>query len=488
MQNYLRILILFATALFFLLSCNPDDYPFAEQVTPITTSAKAYGDIDALTRAAYRIDMHRLDLTVDYHPRDFYFQGSAVLTFTMLRNQDRPIFHLDPIIEDPSQLLELELDGEILDSRDDWQIIDGLHSSQKAIEIQRRLSSTGEHSLKIRYKNRLSRAYTMLNSQVSDLYGIGNELSFPCINRFGDPLHHLITFRVHGDTPFRCLGSGRVSLLQEAEIQSWQLDSVREVPSNTVMFVLLPVADSRERNRTVSGVAVRMVSFIGGPSIDEAYRILEPWLSELNHHFGPFPMPEGFSVFLIPSGGGMEYYGGTISSLWALKHETFHMYFGTSLILSSYRDSWIDEAVNEWYELSALGTLEPINEDFSSNMVSGRSPVGLGFDRRAYYEGAQIMEHIARQLGGREAMIAFLAHLHENHAHQPFSTLDFLDFLEEYSGLDYEGQFSRWLYSGETVQREYSREQYINEKHRVDTSPPSSIFVAETQLNGESRK
>ena len=119
-------------------------------------------------------------------------------------------------------------------------------------------------------------------------------------------------------------------------------------------------------------------------------------------------MPRGLSVFLTGGGGGMEYFGGTISSPAALSHEVFHMYFACSAVARTYRDSWFDEAITSWYDQTYPDYLVPIADGYRSNMVSGRSPVAVGFDVRAYYQGTQIIETMARLLGGRSAMAAFL--------------------------------------------------------------------------------
>jgi aminopeptidase N len=199
-------------------------------------------------------------------------------------------------------------------------------------------------------------------------------------------------------------------------------------------------------------------------------------------------MPQGYAVFLMNNGGGMEYFGGTISSLNALAHETFHMYVGTSLVLSSYRDSWLDEAINKWYELSAINSISPISDNYSSNLISGFSPVGLGFDRRAYNEGAQIMEHISRAMGGRSQMIGFLHFLIENYSFQPFSTTDFLTYLYDYSGLDYQQHFNSWLYSGETITLSGAPPAEVAEKHHIDLNPPWEILknYPELTIGGKS--
>lgn len=464
------------------LSCNPDRIDYEDQVEVTVTQDKDYGDIDALSRDSYRIDLKRIDLTIDYHPRQFYIDARAELRFAMYRDQTKPILHLDPVVEDASRLQSLQLNGQELDPITDWTIIDGVDSEQQAIEIQRPLSAGRDHTLILTYRKPLSQSYYMLNSQVSDLYGRSNESFFPTINRFGDLIHHRIHFRVHGDLAFRCLGSGRITPLNEPGVQAWQLDSLREIPSNTVMFLLVPQQDTVEVNRIVSGMKVRLVAFQGGAAIDQGLAVLTPWLAELQDRFGPFPMPEGYSVFLMSGGGGMEYYGGTISSLSALTHETFHMYIGTSLLLASYRDSWIDEAINEWYEHSALGNLSPIADSFASNMVSGFSPVGIGFDRRAYSEGAQIMEHISQSMGGRTAMIAFLGQLCDRYAFKPFTTVQFLDYLEQYSGLDYRSRFEQWLFSGETVHFRNSIDTPENDREKVDTTPPAEILARYPEL------
>jgi len=245
------------------------------------------------------------------------------------------------------------------------------------------------------------------------------------------------------------------------------------------MFALLPEQDTIFEERNINGTDVRILAFVGGASIDTAFNMLEQWLLELDANLGPFPMPRGLSIFLTSSGGGMEYYGGTITSLWALLHEVFHMYYGCSTVNKTYRDSWLDEAINKWYELSVDPTFYPITDTYSSNIVSGRSPAGVGFDHRAYDEGAHIMEAVARELGGRNGMIAFLRYLHTNYSFSPFTTFDFLDYLEYYSGVDMTDRFLTWLYHGEQTgyaARTSSSSSHLMHKRKVDMTPPQSLL------------
>jgi len=84
-------------------------------------------------------------------------------------------------------------------------------------------------------------------------------------------------------------------------------------------------------------------------------------------------------------------------------------------------------------------------------MVSGRSPVAVGFDGRAYYQGTQIIETMARLLGGRSAMAAFLENVHRRHAFAPFSTMDLAEYFRLYSGIDLRQEFRDWLFQGQAV-------------------------------------
>jgi hypothetical protein len=189
-------------------------------------------------------------------------------------------------------------------------------------------------------------------------------------------------------------------------------------------------------------------------------------------------MPHGLSVFLTNTGGGMEYYGGTITSLRALRHEVFHMYFACSTVNKTYRDLWMDEAINMWYGYSMNPAYAAIAGTYRSNMVSGRSPVAVGCDRRAYDDGAQVIQAVALRLGGRSEMISFLSHLHANYSFAPFTTMEFLDYLRDYAGVDMEDEFLQWLYSNEVSTASASLESSETpiETSKANLTPPEHLL------------
>ena len=436
---------------------------------------------DYLLDSVFRIDISTIVVTFDYMPESHYVDCHAKVEFTMRIGQRRPMIHLAPAIRDNAGTVNsIQLNNETLNLSDesDVRIISFDESTQQALEFQRDLEANTVHTLEIFYRLFLPGLYPRFSTKVNDLQGRGNEERFPTINTPHELARHILTFRVHSNTPFRCIGSGLVERTN-SDVQEWTLNTEREVASYTVMFALLPEQDTIFEERNINGTDVRILSFIGGASIDTAFNMLEQWLLELDANLGPFPMPRGLSIFLTSSGGGMEYYGGTITSLWALLHEVFHMYYGCSTVNKTYRDSWLDEAINKWYELSVDPTFYPITDTYSSNIVSGRSPAGVGFDHRAYDEGAHIMEAVARELGGRNGMIAFLRYLHTNYSFSPFTTFDFLDYLEYYSGVDMTDRFFNWLYQGEQTgyaARTSSSSSHLMHKRKVDMTPPQSLL------------
>ncbi len=429
---------------------------------------------DQLMDDMFRIDIRDISVTFDYFPESSYTDCLARVEFVMRPGQIRPVIHFDPAIRYNS-VNAILLNGEQLDFSQaaDVRVLEYTESTQDALEFERDLPVDVVHILEISYRLPLPDLYPRFSTEVSDLEGRGNEEIFPTINTPHELARHRLTFRVHSTKAFRCIGSGLV-VKSDSDVQQWILDTEREMASGTVMFVLLPEEDTVLEQRNISGVDVSILSFRGGASTLSAFDQLAPWLPELAASLGPFPMPRGISIFLVSSGGGMEYYGGTITSLWALRHEVFHMYYGCSTILATYRDSWLDEAIDKWYELSRDPTFEPIGSNYRSNIVSGRSPVAVGFDRRAYNEGAQIMEAVARDLGGRGEMIAFLRYVQQHKQFAPFTTWEFLDFLEDFSGIDMRSRFSSWLFNDEELQLPEDTTLFRGLK-TSDLSPPKAI-------------
>jgi hypothetical protein len=444
------------------------------QPTPVAPPVVALPetDEDRLLDAAFRVDIDRIEVAFDVLPADRSVRAHATVLFRMRPGQTRPIFHFEPART--SSGTALALDGEGLDPglERDVRFFTWEGSGQVSMEIQRDLAPGVKHRLEAGYSLSMSDDVGRFHTDVNDLEGRGNETLFPTLNTPQELARHVVVFRVHDAEPYQCVGSGLVTRTAAADVQEWVLDTEREVASYTVLFYLVPDADVVAAERTVQGVDVRVLGYPGALAHETAFAQLEPWLAELRSALGPFPMPRGLSVVLTPSGGGMEYYGGTITSLRALRHEVFHMYFGCSTVARTYRDSWWDEAINMWYELSATGSVAPIAPDFRSGIVGARNPLTVGFDRRAYDEGARVIEAVATEMGGRERAVAFLRHLHRTRSFDPFTTEDLAYEILSFSGADFRDRFHQWLYATTAAAAGPSPWEWL---HHVDLTPPVEV-------------
>ena len=426
----------------------------------------------ALLDAVFRIDVERIEAVFDLYPAERRAQAQAAVTFRLRPGQARPIVHFGPV---RSSGTALRLDGQDLDPAraSDLRLFTYEGSGQASVELQRDLAAGAPHRLEASYPLALADAGGRFFTDVNDIEGRGNEAVFPTLNVPHELARHVLVFRVHAAEPYVAVGSGLLAGRSAGDVQEWTLDTEREVASYTVMFHLAPARTHALAERRIRGVDVRVLAPTGGVTAEEAFATLDPWLAELQGALGPFPMPRGLSVVLTQAGGGMEYYGATTTSLRALRHEVFHMYFACSTVARTYRDSWWDEAIDMWYELSVDPTFAPIEESYRSDIVIGRSAVAVGFDRRAYDQGSRIMQAVATEMGGRERMVRFLRDLHARRSFDPFTTWDLADEIQASSGVDVRERFRLWLYASPGTQAAGPASSTWDWLHQVDPALPA---------------
>jgi hypothetical protein len=425
----------------------------AQDIRRVTTdgSMSAAAAPDALLDSVFRIDIDTITATLDWYPATGWVEGTARLEFRLRPGQSRAVFNFTPFVTSRSAISRLVLDEYALSPQSDGdvKIITVPGTRQPFVELQHPLDPAVRHTLTVDYRLSLPTVYPRFSSEVNDILGRGNETVWPTLNTPHELARHLVTFRVHDSQAFRFVGSGRSDFSRDGAVQQWVLDTQRAVSSYSVMFVLLPANDTEYREWAIDNVPVRALAY---PSVNlpEVKARLESWLPELRRRFGPFPALHGLNIFLFSdSGGGMEYYGGTITSLSALRHEVLHSYFGCSVVLRTYPDSWIDEAVTSWFEEIMRDQKHPLlAAAYRGNWVGARSPVSVGFSTLAYSDGASIMQAIADRLGGTDRMADFLKYLVHSYTFEPFTTLDFVTYLKDFSGVDLRTQFLDWVFGG----------------------------------------
>lgn len=406
--------------------------------------------LDEALAAAFRIDLSEVDVTLDFHPDAPTIEGRATLTFTMRTGQQRALFHFDPRkhpVNGLAALRAITLDGESLDPMNvaDLQLIRFGDSDEDAFELQRDLAPDIEHVLVVEWSSPnydLVKQPGWLRTRVNDTPGKGNEALWPTINSPEEQARHTIDVRIQDEREYFMIGSGKIASRVEGDVQIWSLDTEREISSYTVMLAAMPREEVIVETFDAGPVPVTIASTVGPERIEIAVERTHKVLARLAEDFGPFPMPS-MQILLIPWSGGMEYYGATVTGLGAVAHELVHMYWGTSAVQRTWRDTWLDEALVEWW----LGGRSMLPEGFKSDIVGARSPIKPAFDTRAYGRGAQVIRKIEGILGGREAMTLFLADLYQRRAFEPFTTHDFIDDIIAWSGDEgVRADVERWLY------------------------------------------
>ena len=291
----------------------------------------------ALLDAVFRIDVERVEVGFDVYPAERRVEARAeyLPDAAWPVTADRP---LRPGAQSPA--VSLRLDGRTWTPAD-ARLLSFAGSGQISLELQRDLAGAGH---RLEASTRCRDADGRFFTNVNDIQGVGNETLFPTLNTPHELARHRLVFRVHAAEPYVAVGSGLTSSTATGDVQQWTFDSERPVASYTMMFHL---ATARQHVLSERGCGCRRARARADRRrlAEEAFADLDPWLAELQGALGPFPMPRGLSVVLTQSGGGMEYYGATTTSLRALRHEVFHMYYACSTVARTYRDSWWDEAI-----------------------------------------------------------------------------------------------------------------------------------------------
>ncbi|MGB0866355.1 MAG: hypothetical protein ACPGSC_07585 [Granulosicoccaceae bacterium] len=394
---------------------------------------------------AFRIDIAQIDVVYDVDPQSEYVNGRSRMRFQMREGQVQPIFHFDPWTPfgrgRANSLLRVVLNGEEIPVE---ELISArmLGSEQNLFEIDRILVA-GEHVLEFEWElwNWFKHEEPgWFRTVVDDSGGMGNETLWPTINSPDELARHTLEFRIHSDEPYSAVGSTGVDRDLESGVQVFKIDTGREVSSYTVMLCALPSDQVSEHSFMAGDVPVSMLSTLDEVATAQAVEITKGRLFSLAADFGELAQPS-VDILLIDWDTGMEYFGATTTGLVALPHELTHLYWGTVAINSTWRDSWLDEAINVWWNYNSA----PVADDFSSDLLSGSHSLALGFDDRAYEEGARVIGAVAAKLGVADA-VEFLAGVYSERQFEPFSTDDFVADLVRFTGDQrWITRFERWV-------------------------------------------
>ena len=165
-------------------------------------------------------------------------------------------------------------------------------------------------------------------------------------------------------------------------------------------------------------------------------------LAELESTYGAYPH-SSVTVYLTPTGGGMEYGGATMTSLDALGHELTHFYFARGVMPSSGNSGWIDESIASWRD-----------DGYPRLTPSTRSPVNLGgfsaYKRNtsmdSYTLGARLIGELDSMFASVGGMRTILKDFFAEYKLTTINVQDFQGYLESKTGQNLNSMFNRYVY------------------------------------------
>ncbi len=194
-----------------------------------------------------------------------------------------------------------------------------------------------------------------------------------------------------------------------------------------------------------------------------SFAVVPSMIGTLAGLFGEYPfLAEKYGMAIFTFSGGMEHqtatsYGanlvtGTNSFEWIIAHEMSHQWWGDSLTLDDWRETWLHEGFATYSEALYFEVLNGAAYYHSyMNSLDGGSFSGPVYDNpnpfgsTVYDKGAWVV-HMLRHVIGDAAFFDLLPSYHAAHAYGNVSTTDFRLAAETEWGQDLAWFFDEWVY------------------------------------------
>lgn len=190
-----------------------------------------------------------------------------------------------------------------------------------------------------------------------------------------------------------------------------------------------------------------------------------PQLTFFSNLFGEYPfVDEKYGHAIFKFGGGMEHqtatsYGaGLITGDhrydWIVAHEMAHQWWGDSVTLSNWKETWLNEGFASyaealwWEHIDGPAGLKAYMEGFDTRPFCGTlADPGVcdNFGHTVYDKGAWVL-HMLRHVVGDSAFFQGLRNYGFDYKYSNATTPDFKQEIESASGRALAGFFDRWVY------------------------------------------
>lgn len=146
-------------------------------------------------------------------------------------------------------------------------------------------------------------------------------------------------------------------------------------------------------------------------------------LSAATLEFGEYPHGDHYLVFASGLIAGMEYPGGTASSIFAIPHEAFHTWIARGIRPLRHRDGWIDEAWTTW-AIDLAYVAEPVGPRSPESAMGPEDPWLRVTPISAYTVGPNMLAAFA-EVAGTDALRGTLREFYVAHAGEFVTTETF---------------------------------------------------------------
>lgn len=219
--------------------------------------------------------------------------------------------------------------------------------------------------------------------------------------------------------------------------------------ASSVFYHLVPTHKFKRLNfkfKSISGkmIPVRIYSISRVRNMFFAKKTIKV-LKELEADYGAWPHP-ALIIYGTKLKGGMEYVGGTVTSLLSLGHELQHSYFAKGVLPANGNSGWIDEAVASWRDKGHKSTSTVKYNRFN---LGNHSVYQRKTDDNSYEKGRSFIAYLDYQLKaqGHKGMKDFLKTYFNKRKFTTITTADFISDLKDYSKFDFQKSFDQYVLS-----------------------------------------
>ena len=200
------------------------------------------------------------------------------------------------------------------------------------------------------------------------------------------------------------------------------------------------------------------------PALISAYGVTQIMMAWLNELVGPYPFAE-YGVVVVPGfpaaleTQSLSIFGGQAPDMLVIMHELMHQWFGNSVTLAKWQDTWLHEGFATYFmalwaeNLMGKPAFGQLISTFQMRARSLSAPGSVSqsqlFGQEVYMRGALVL-HALRQQVGDNLFFDILRQFYSENAYGLVTSEDFIALAETVSELDLDDFFAAWLY-GDTL-------------------------------------